>query len=1095
MGYLQEKSKIFKAIKSRSSRLSLPRGITWNANLETMEAKLNQLNSTNMLDRKSSVYQELKRRASQKNIPIGIIWRSSSIRQIIARLAAVNQSTAGPIPTRRPTRRSAVSLAISKSPIYQEIKRITRALRIPQNIKWSDSIEQMERRLEQLQGSMPDIININDIVEHLTSPTTMWNRLTSVMGNINYFITFLSGGVPARINAIPLINLDLGKKDRKSLWFILDKIANSPTEYDIEGELTIQLLPEVTVNPPISGQRDGIYNCVCLPIKEHLQQIDTVVNTRKIDHVNRINAEYLKDGINDTGIQELSDKTKFHLIFKDHSNNVWREFQPVKGRIVKTLVYEAHNNHSQLVESDPYDSDDEDEIHEVVNIDNAIFDNPMPKPDDQEVIWFDTKAETLVAVEELEREGITGKHITSKGALTAYITDDIIYKTKFHQWEDYPKAFTAGGVGKIKFDEQLLHTQTVVKDTDPFHQLTMDADVSGFYMRSEKSNKDHFKYDQNHSYKSFETSGIFKGFPKLEAVFNVDKKFSQLKKQITKKGKMAHGLLYIEAETLNTKTMNNHIYYETSGWYPIEIVNQYFKKHKINPVVLKYAYASETFDIDFSDFTNEQFRSFIGKCISRSFDEVWRTTDRNEYLRARYQLRERIIKCTESHGIFEITYTSDESPWNYPIISAYVKAHQKYNLFQQYNKLIDNGILPVCISVDGIEVKEQCDNLFKLSDKKTLGTWKLETVRIQKGSNPMVIERVIHPPRFENVLQYNSKYLLSKRLHISGAGGNGKTEFIVNLSKSYLKLCYIAPTGTAVSALERRAKTLGIDIVAKTYHKAFGILCKDNFNRDKYTHFICDEISMVSLKHFKLILDTIADEQDQSLILSGDFAQLENVEGAPIFHWRSKRKSIEYEAFTIRELKKNWRQKADKDFFNLCNRLREKIPAPEAIQIINKLNTRFLKEDIDFSSLDDQIICGTNSQVNAVNLAFMAPEHMVARHKVICNKNITDQQGNKIKNGFIGMFDRTSGKNIITWRNGMISTFKTVSAPQFTPAYAVTVHKAQGDTITGNLLIDPSRLFADNHLYVALTRATCFDCVYLAKKISLSVFKKTVYVR
>ena len=65
---------------------------------------------------------------------------------------------------------------------------------------------------------------------------------------------------------------------------------------------------------------------------------------------------------------------------------------------------------------------------------------------------------------------------------------------------------------------------------------------------------------------------------------------------------------------------------------------------------------------------------------------------------------------------------------------------------------------------------------------------------------------------------------------------------------------------------------------------------------------------------------------------------------------------------------------------------------------------------------------------------------------------------------------------------------------EFKPAYAVTVHKAQGRTMKGKVVIDPSRLFDKNHLYVALSRASSFENIYLTSPITLRVLAKTCSV-
>ena len=58
----------------------------------------------------------------------------------------------------------------------------------------------------------------------------------------------------------------------------------------------------------------------------------------------------------------------------------------------------------------------------------------------------------------------------------------------------------------------------------------------------------------------------------------------------------------------------------------------------------------------------------------------------------------------------------------------------------------------------------------------------------------------------------------------------------------------------------------------------------------------------------------------------------------------------------------------------------------------------------------------------------------------------------------------------------------------------MTIHKAQGKTLKRHVIINPSRLFAKNHLYVALTRATSFSNVFFTEKMTYDVFSKTVLV-
>jgi ATP-dependent exoDNAse (exonuclease V) alpha subunit len=200
---------------------------------------------------------------------------------------------------------------------------------------------------------------------------------------------------------------------------------------------------------------------------------------------------------------------------------------------------------------------------------------------------------------------------------------------------------------------------------------------------------------------------------------------------------------------------------------------------------------------------------------------------------------------------------------------------------------------------------------------------------------------------------------------------------------------------------------------------------------------------MLNNENLKDIMNKLS--KTQSLVIAGDFWQLDCVEGTPMYNNWTKRKSDEYEKFTIRELTKNWRQKEDKEFFSLCNDLRNKLTKSKAKKLIDILNTRVKKLPPN-DTLNDIHICGINSQVDRVN----KDKKMDVGCKVISTSNCNDLEKNKIPKGYIGIvlksnksdfsiqFDSSSGENV--------STFKSIKN-KFKPAQALTIHKAQGKTM------------------------------------------------
>ena len=120
--------------------------------------------------------------------------------------------------------------------------------------------------------------------------------------------------------------------------------------------------------------------------------------------------------------------------------------------------------------------------------------------------------------------------------------------------------------------------------------------------------------------------------------------------------------------------------------------------------------------------------------------------------------------------------------------------------------------------------------------------------------------------------------------------------------------------------------------------------------------------------------------------------------------------------------------------------------------------------------------------------------------KVLINSTTHDLENRKIPNGSIGIVVEIEPQFKVRWSDETISSFRKAgktksknktSNDRFTLAFSITVHKCQGMTLKGNVIIDPSRLFALHHLYVALTRATKFENIYLTEPLTFQTLCKT----
>ena len=879
-------------------------------------------------------------------------------------------------------------------------------------------------------------------------------------------------------------------------------------DYHDGSDILIQIVILPQLNPELRGVREGIFNCAILPVILTVQQRkDSKRKQSTLTKLEQIQEQVKETGVDNALLQKVATLARVNICVYDLTGKVWHKFLSKVN--CKTILLTVHNQHA-VVRDNPLLQAQVDAtqkkktytftIAEPINFE--LF-------NEQEVKW--------VSQDELESkisENLDAHIISSKGNHVACITKDTIYKTEFEDHEKYPDQFTDGGVGKAKFLEQVPYMKN--PNIDP---ILWEADISGFYMRTTNSHHTNTKFDMNHSYKSFRHSKCFKGFPtQIDAVFS----FPQGTKASETECFAYNGLFYVEWETLTIEHCKEFkpIYYESSGWYPIEIVESLYLEETIDPVIKAVALSQDTFDFDENKMTNQQFRAFVGKVASKYVSDVWRTTDLREYLRALYQLQNQIVGIQSFENnvgkqIYHIEYTvPDKKPWQCPVISVYVKAHQKLQLFRKYNQLVSKKILPVYVSVDGIEIKKrQAKRATRLFESThSLGTeegqWKLEEIKPASYIKVGVIERpVIEPPCLENVPLFDSSQFLPKLTHISGPGGNGKTEFIVKLSNVYKNICYMAPTHDAGVELELRAKQLNVkfDYPVKTYHRVFGIGTKYE-QIPNASMFVFDEASMIPEEHIE-IFDTKLRERfnadkpfgGKQIVLSGDFWQLPPIKPLkPLYNNWTGEKSKLYSLFTEVELTKNWRQKSDPEFYNLCQALRKKLSLDEAKNIIETLNTRVAKSNKELMArtLDDMYIAGVNMQCDVVNKKKYGNKFL-AGTKVICTKTITVQQNKvakKIPNGKVGVvLENKKGSFIVHIPDLGNMKFRGVRQ-EFKHAYALTIHKSQGKTKKGKVVIDPSRLFEKNHLYVALTRATKFENIYLTAPITMRTFAKTVFV-
>lgn len=234
--------------------------------------------------------------------------------------------------------------------------------------------------------------------------------------------------------------------------------------------------------------------------------------------------------------------------------------------------------------------------------------------------------------------------------------------------------------------------------------------------------------------------------------------------------------------------------------------------------------------------------------------------------------------------------------------------------------------------------------------------------------------------------------------------------------------------------------------------------------------------------------------------------------------------------FHFRELTINHRQKEDAEYFELLNRVRDGSVTLEDIETLNarvvqdsSVYDRFttlLPTKAEVERLNQNHIRRLNSREYTYEATIIHDKHpdknrsleaLFPINKTLHLKKgalvmmVANDPGHRWVNGKLGIVSELSNKGIsvaidrnvydihpfefseqeVTYENGKLTYENILTITQYpiVPAYAITIHKSQGQTYQ-NIVCDIDRCFADGQAYVALSRCANLNGLHLARQIS-----------
>lgn len=925
--------------------------------------------------------------------------------------------------------------------LYEFLTRPTQAERLTQRTTAAQTIQRLWRRKQDR-----DIVitRTMDGIDGPTSVQRLWlllkDSVERTRGVYYVYVRFYRDGEAQQ----RFIGVSTDKlSDLKNELF---KTFLAYPEFQGEGVVRLFLYKQEKGADYSLTLRDGEYNCFIKAIRDTLMASNDKRKPQKLRVIEELNQQYFEGGVPREHIPAIAGKVYCNVQITNPIGDVVYSYQYSSGHYPTIKYVIPYDGHVDAFVEDAFDLRNK----EIVYCKNLQKEFEAYKGwkvcqfegDKRETIRYWYNATTLFKAAEAEAVDGGDPYVhTRKDALIKEFMEEhqvffnSIYKSRCPELFDFVERSVQYISGDYVFQDNMTGIGERFEGSgEAPWSVMLDFDKLTCY-------------DRNKGYAAFRLNKYYQGY-KFPATGNLE--FYRVEGLptdpiISRCGFCQIKNISIEGCLPNVRKYMERVEYLIEGRIYPNPVLRFFWDNGVRFTVAATAYTNWKRDLA---FTEEQINAYVFHRIIGLLDakDEFKTAylhvpDRTERQHLMMYSADKICHHDDKVLKFKIARTEMKNSCH---LASFFLGYHAIGMFDKIFNIPYEDV--VYFRVDCIGCKKPPP--FDLGT--TVGQWKIEPKTGMKEIYPTAFTSFKAEFKAVPTIKLTEEKLRFGKINVTtGPAGCGKTSQKIKEFADMDERLFNAVVALPNNDLKKRfAKEFGVK--CSTIHKLF-MINSDGHNNDgikiaQYANVIIDESSMLPVEYVDKML-AMAEKHHVNLHFLGDL----NVETLDVYQLPPVNSSVFlthsiFKSKTVRYFKRtvNHRQQADPEFAAYLDGIRGKTNA-EVMTTLRRFSHIGLADVARLYRDGDVVISSVNAVCKEINSQLTERETLRVKYKKTT---------------------KSTAKNEIAFVKREEFDEKTMEL-----AFATTIHLAQGATLEGRVFVVAKRLFEENMLYVALSRA------------------------